>query len=148
MLFLTNFFAILLAGSLVFVILGLSTASVGNLSGHARRRAFEWIVLGTILVALPLAATSFHVVKGAQNRDLATVVVNEWLESSNYELVSVSVGSEDLTVAIKGEGDPPPAEDLVNIIRAQTQEELSVSLEIVPVQRRQIDLPAIDQQGQ
>ena len=148
MLFLTNFFAILLAGSLVFVLLGLSAASVGNLSGHARRRAFEWIALGTLLVALPLAATSFHAVTGARNRDRATTVVNEWLESSNFELVSVSVGADDISVAIKGEGVPPPVAQLIDIIRAQTQEELSVSLEILPVQRRQVDLPAIDQQDQ
>jgi hypothetical protein len=65
---------------------------------------------------------------------------------SNFKLISASLGPDGITVVIEGEGDPPPIEQLVRIARAQTQKELSISLEIVPVKRQQVDLAAVEQQ--
>ena len=55
LLFLTNFFSILLAGGGVLALLGLGAASTQNLQGHARRRAFIIIGLGLLLITIALA---------------------------------------------------------------------------------------------
>lgn len=140
LLFLTNFFAILLAGSLIFVMLGLSTASIDHLAGRARQRVLVWIVSGTLIVAVPLGATSYHTVTTTQSLRVATNAVNVWLESSSFELISANLRPEGVAFAIKGEGDPPLLEQLVSIVRSQTQKDLRISLEIVPVNRHQVDL--------
>ena len=58
------------------IVLGLSAASIDTLHGHARRRAFTWIVLGTLLVALPfVAAAASHEAKPTRDWDARAVEV-------------------------------------------------------------------------
>ena len=63
LLFLTNFFSILLAGGSVLALLGLGAAATSTIQGRRRRIAFLIIALGVLLVSLPLAATSFMVTR-------------------------------------------------------------------------------------
>jgi uncharacterized hydrophobic protein (TIGR00271 family) len=144
LLFLTNFFAILIAGSAVFAVLGLSSAATGHLVGHSRRRAFELIALGAILVVLPLAATSQRTVTEARKRNHVTRAAQEWLTNTDFDLVSASLGPDGILIEIKGEGEPPPVSQLADEIRERTDAEATVKLEILPLQRKQISLSAAD----
>ena len=145
LLFLTNFFAILIAGSVVLAALGLSAAATDHLVGHGRRRAFEIILLGALLVVLPLAATSYNTVKAAQTHNNVTGAVQEWLEGTSFELVSTDLQPDGVHIVVKGEGDPPGTGQLVNSMRDRMQSEVSVELEIVPVQRKTISLDSAEQ---
>ncbi len=64
-LFLTNFQAILLAGGITFMLGGLGRIAVGGDNVGTRRNAFAVIVVATILIALPLGATTYQTVNAA-----------------------------------------------------------------------------------
>jgi uncharacterized hydrophobic protein (TIGR00271 family) len=144
LLFLTNFFAILISGSLVLAALGLSAAATDHLVGHARRRAFELIALGALLVALPLAVTSYNTVKAAQTHNHLTGAVQTWLEGTSFELVETRLQPGGAVIVVKGEGDPPAAAQLISLIRDRTQTEVSFQIEIMPMQRKEINLGSAD----
>ena len=63
LLFMTNFFSIILAGGGVLALLGLGAAATQNLQGHARRNAFIIVALGLVLVTLSLGSTSIRVTR-------------------------------------------------------------------------------------
>jgi len=84
LLFLTNFFAILLAGGLVFILIGLGRIVKDETMVRLRRRSFMLIVLGTVLVAIPLSLTAYRTVIDTISRNKATTVVQEWLQGTSY----------------------------------------------------------------
>lgn len=144
LLFLTNFFAILIAGSIVLAVLGLSAAATGHLVGHGRRRAIEIILLGALLVVLPLAVTSYNTVKTAQTQNSVTSTVRSWLEGTSFELVSTSLRPGGVLIVVKGDGEPPATDRLVDAMRDRMQSEVTVELEIMPVQRQTISLESAE----
>ena len=145
LLFLTNFFAILIAGSVVLAVLGLSAAATDHLVARSRRRAIEIILLGALLVVLPLAVTSYNTVKTAQSQNNVTTTVRSWLEGTSFELVSTSLRPGGVLIVVKGEGEPPETAQLVNAMRDRMQSEVTVELEIMPVQRQTINLGSAEQ---
>ena len=96
LLFMTNFFAILLSGGAILALLGLSAAATSNLSGHARRKAFEVIIVGTLLVAVPLAATSAQALRSSRTRIVARNVTEVWLRGTSYEVGDVNSTTDGL----------------------------------------------------
>ena len=125
--------------------LGLSAAATDHLAGHARRRAFELIAIGALLVALPLAVTSYNTVKAAQTHNHVTGAVQTWLEGTSFELVSTSLQPGGAVIVVKGEGDPPATGQLVSLIRDRTQPEARDQNENMPVQRKEINLGSAKQ---
>jgi uncharacterized membrane protein len=132
LLLMTNFFAILLAGGATFAILGLSTAVTSELHGHARTRAFVVIIAGTLLVAVPLAATSANALRSSQVQNTARNVTEEWLEETTYELSSLDSTSTGMLIRILGEGDLPSTDELIAAIEEEISASASIQLEVVP----------------
>jgi len=79
LLFLTNFLAILLAGGVVFLVLGLGKSVSSHEQGQFRRRAFLLIVVGLLLVSIPLSLTAYQNVMSARENAHATAEVQQWL---------------------------------------------------------------------
>ena len=136
-LFLTNFFAILIAGSALLAVLGLSAATTGKLQGHARRRAFEVIAVGTLLVAIPLAVTSYNTLTRVQRQNQVTTLVSQWLEGEDFEIVDVSLRSDGVKIALRGGDEPPAVDKLMRSIKDRVDQEVTVVLEIIPSQIEQ-----------
>lgn len=134
LLFLTNFFAILIAGSSIFALLGLSALTINQLKGHSRRRAFQLIVIGTLLVAVPLALTSFNTLAKTQTQIQTRKAAEQWLEETDYEVVSTNLQSDGVLIRITGSGETPPKSDLVDAIQESGQHEIHVKLEVIPSQ--------------
>lgn len=135
MLFLTNFFAILIAGSALFAILGFSAAHATQLHGHARRRAFEVIAIGTLLVAIPLAITSYHTLKRTIDKTRATAAIHRWLNDEQFEILDVILQPGGVKIQMRGNADnAPPMSDLIQLIQKGIDSELVVTLEFVPTQ--------------
>ena len=132
LLFMTNFFAILLAGSTILALLGLSAATTHELHGQARRRAILLIVVGTLLVAVPLAATSLNVATSARLQTEARKVAESWLDGSTYEVDSIGNTADGVVIRVGGEGDPPPSSELIAAMEEKIEQETGVRLEIVP----------------
>jgi uncharacterized hydrophobic protein (TIGR00271 family) len=138
LLFLTNFFAILIAGSLVLSVLGLSKVATKELQGAARTQAFVVIVIGTLLVAIPLAVASFSAVRAERTLNLVTTAVQDTLKGSGYDMVSTRLQPDGIYVEVKGEGNPPSHDKLSDAIHALTSNEVAVHVEAVPIHRTEI----------
>ena len=132
-LFLTNFFSILLAGGGVFALLGLSKASMDQMTGPPRRRVLWLIGLGTLLVIIPLTATSVQTGRDGilqfQTRHAGEV----WLAESNYEIVTVQAKGNAVTLTISGQDDVPATDELIASLQATGRQPLTLDLKIVPV---------------
>ena len=80
LLFLTNFLAILFAGGVVFLVLGLGKSVVSQEQGRFRRRAFLLLVVGLVLVTIPLSLMAYQNVMSARENTNATAVVQQWVD--------------------------------------------------------------------
>ena len=81
MLFVTNFLAILLAGGLVFLLLGLGRLAPSAQRAQVRRHGFALVALSTLAVAALLGAVSYRVVPkmcGTPNCASRTISVPGW----------------------------------------------------------------------
>ncbi len=132
LLFLTNFFAILIAGSAVFALLGLSAAATVHLTGHARRRALELIAVGTLLVAVPLAATSHNTLIMAQTVRRAREAAEWWLEETGFEVLTVTTRPDGVLIRIGGSGDLPSTIRMLDALEERLQRETNITLELIP----------------
>lgn len=116
LLFLTNLLSILLAGGLVFALLSLGSASVSDqdITKAAQRKAYRYIAIGILLVAIPLGLTTFRVTRDSVWQNKAQSVVETWLtESGNdQELKSVEVFGSTMDITLSGSEDPLAVQDL------------------------------------
>ncbi len=134
MLFLTNIFAILLAGSALFALLGLSAANTDALEGNARRRAFGWIAIGTLLVAIPLGVTSYSTLTRTMQQNQVSAAVSGWLQGEDFEIVAIDLQPSGVKIQLSGAGTPPPVDALIQQIQKRIDQEVTLTLEIIPVQ--------------
>ncbi|MCB0021586.1 MAG: DUF389 domain-containing protein [Caldilinea sp.] len=134
MLFLTNFFAILLAGSALFALLGLSAANTGVLPGHARRRAFGWIAIGTLLVVIPLGVTSYSTLTRTMQRNQVAAAVQGWLQGEDFEIVAIDLQPGGVKIQLRGAESTPPVDALIQQIEERIKHEVTLTLEVIPVQ--------------
>jgi len=118
----TNYFAILLTGSLVFGLIGFSEAALTERSVSSKRKAIVIALLALILIAVPLTYTSYNVVKN----NVVTVRVYEasdlWLAESGYRLISVNTETADnaIYIVLLGEGELPPLSVLKDKLDGKT----------------------------
>lgn len=135
LLFFTNFLSILLAGGGVLALLGLSRAALVEITGTARRNAFIVIIIGVLLVLAPLWITGSRVTADARAEGVAKGVVTHWVRGTAYEVQSVNANGDSITAVIGGHGTPPPFADLEAGLETALQHPVSVTLEIVPVEK-------------
>ena len=109
LLFLTNFLAILLAGGVVFLVLGLGRSVVTHAQGRFRRRAFLLIVVGLLLVSIPLSLAAYQNVMGARQNAQATAEVQQWLAGTSYQVDTVNATDGGVEVTVEGTGPLKPA---------------------------------------
>lgn len=122
LLFATNYFAILLTGSLVFGLIGFSEAALTERSVSSKRKAIVIALLALILIAVPLTYTSYNVIKN----NVVTLRVYEasdlWLAESDYRLISVNTETADNSIymVLLGEGELPPLDLLKEELDGKT----------------------------
>lgn len=111
LLFLTNFLSILLAGGGTLALLGLSAASTKELKSDARQQAFLYIAVGTLLVAIPLASTSYKVAQDTLVELRTQLFMQQWLVGTQYETTRVKADGDQVEIVVNGSGPPPPLPD-------------------------------------
>ena len=145
-LFLTNFFAIVLAGGGVFWLSGIHARRQGPTEEHLRRRAVATAVLGMVLVSLLLGFNGYRSLEQDRDRMLADEVVVSWLEGTHFTVASVTLSyrPEDIAVRgpararvrIAGTGAVPALEALSADLRARLGYDVSVELRVLPEEIR------------
>jgi uncharacterized hydrophobic protein (TIGR00271 family) len=135
LLFLTNFLAILLAGGVVLLVLGLGKSVVSQEQGRFRRRAFLLIVMGLLLVTIPLSLTAYQNVLSARENARATAEVQNWLADTSYRVDTVNANDGVVMVTVEGTGQLKPAQQLANQLALALGHPVVVELRVLPVQR-------------
>ncbi len=133
LLFLTNFFSILLMAGLVFIIVGYGSWSRLYHRRNRIRVSFAAVVLGVIVISIPLGLTAKNVLQQASDLRTANSVVFEWLgEDTTLRVADVAISDHEVEVQLVGPDRPPPAVDLAQRIAEEAGRDVTVSVRWVP----------------
>ena len=123
LLFLTNLLSILLAGGAVFALLKLGPAVIKeqDLTREEQRKLYTYIGIGVLLVALPLAITSYRIGRDALLEAQVKAVTEDWLveTTSDLKLSGVNVNEYDIEIIVHGFSHPQFIEKLGADLSAQ-----------------------------
>lgn len=131
-LFLTNFLAILLAGGVTFLMMGLGSVSVRSHERRLRRNSFILIVAATLLIAIPLAFTSAQVIRGRQESATTGEVLATWLGGTQYRTITVHVSEEQVAVVVEGSGQLGSLQALADQLAARLGRPVVVQMRAIP----------------
>lgn len=131
LLFLTNFLAILLAGGVVFLLLGLGGLANSWKNKTTQRAGLIMIGVATVLVAIPLSVASTESIRAAREDRSAAVVVQEWLGESSADYVSSDVTGSVVLVYITGASGPRPVQPLADRLAAELKRPIVVNLRLI-----------------
>lgn len=116
LLFTTNLLSILLAGGIVFFLLGLGDASVEDrdLTAAARRKAYRYIGLAVLVVAIPLGWTTFRIAHDSLLQTQVKQVTRTWLANgaSDLRLEQVTVYGSEVDITLSGSAEPQAVDEL------------------------------------
>ncbi len=138
LLFVTNYLAILLTGSLVFTMMGYPRAYNTLHSRSARRTTVAITIALLAVVTIPLSMTSYKTVQNIVAQQRVANITKGWLSGSDYRLVSVNSGNGVVRLVLVGQGDLPPQHDLEDALRGKLFH-LPVILEVLPGTRSRFE---------
>jgi len=107
-LFLTNLIAMVLAGALTFMAVGVSPATARKKTAAFVRSQLSLFLVLTLAVSVPLWFYSEQILFNAQYRAAKSDILQNWLKESGLELVGVEILKEKKTIYLALEGPSPP----------------------------------------
>ena len=134
LLFITNYLAILLAGGVVLVILGLGKMAGTQEHGRVRRRGLALFVVGILLVTVPLTLSTAQAVTRTLANHNATAEVQQWLEGTSYQVVAVNVNDQVVIATVEGSGEMKSTQQLANQLALALGHPVIVNLRTLPAQ--------------
>jgi uncharacterized hydrophobic protein (TIGR00271 family) len=132
LLFITNFLAILIAGGLVFALLGLNSATMQRLTREGRRWAFLLIALAIMFVTIPLGSTSIRFYEENLVKRETIRLTLDWLQGTGYGINQVRVAGDQVNLVIYGSGDRPLLSELGDRLSASLDGPVDINLVVVP----------------
>lgn len=96
------------------------------------------VVVCTLLLMVPLAATSGQLVSSAVLESRVNVAVSTWLKGSGFETLSVTVKDMFVTVQITGTGTPPETARLAEMLSASDPRPTRVRVLFLPQELTQL----------
>jgi uncharacterized hydrophobic protein (TIGR00271 family) len=138
LLFMTNYFAILITGTLVFGLMGYPGASLVPKSLRGRRVGVAVIVAMVIIIAVPLGISSRSLARDVTAENRVAEATKTWLEGSDYRYVSATTRDGVVSVVITGQGELPPRQDLEESLNGQIYG-MTVKLDTVPSEHLEFD---------
>ena len=145
LLFITNFLSILLAGGATFMFLGLSAASTIELNKDIRRKAFIYIIVGTLLVAVPLAMSSYKVAKKGHLEYQARDIAQQWLDRTDFDLIKIEAMKDRIELVITGSGAPPSLQEFSGELQTRIDRNIQVRLKVIAHQIRSYPESMLDE---
>jgi uncharacterized hydrophobic protein (TIGR00271 family) len=107
-LFFTNLVAMVLAGALTFIAVGVSPASARSHSAAFIRSKLWLFFILVMAVSVPLYFYSGKILFNAEYRAAKSVPLQNWLKENNLKLTDVDLLMEDQTLFLELEGPNPP----------------------------------------
>lgn len=112
LLFVTNYFAILLTGAFVFALMGYPGASLVTKAVRARRIALVLVVVMVIVIAVPLGFTTARIFRENSAEARAAAATRTWIDGTDYEYVSTVAEHDVVRIVVAGQGNVPPEDQL------------------------------------
>jgi len=135
LLFLTNFLSIIVAGSVVLHLLGLSNVVTKKIQDQkARHNTFVVIGVGMVFVTLFLILTTKQIVISATTNDEVQEVVELWTSENSYRLASLKMTQDRVDIAVTGEGEIVNFDTLVKNIQTVTNDDVIITLDAIQSQ--------------
>jgi uncharacterized hydrophobic protein (TIGR00271 family) len=134
LLFLTNFFAILLAGALVFRLMGLERLGFVDANQNTKRKAIRVIIAGTILIALLLAGTTYNAFLSTNEQTGTSDAVKDWLGHTSFQVVGIKIRPSEVDITIRGDNQVPPLSNLHEKLNALYGHPTKINLHVIPYQ--------------
>lgn len=131
LLFATNYLAIVLTGSFMFGLMGYPRAVMAVVSPAARRGAIAIVLMLTLFIIVPLAATSYSVAVDSIISGQVGAAADAWLAGTSYRVVSVETGGDEVRLVIVGAGERPGVQALKSRLDGQLQGR-DIVIETVP----------------
>ena len=135
LLFLTNFLSILVAGSLVLHLLGLSKMVTQKIQDQKlRHNTFVVIGVSMTVVIILLVITTKQIVLSSTTNDEVQEVVEIWIDGSSYRLASLKMTKERVDIVITGNGEIVNFDALAQDIQTVTSDDTIVTLDAIQAQ--------------
>ena len=112
LLFLTNFFAILVAGGATLLLSGVKPGWMNEEQTKRRTQAFIIAIICTALIAVPLFISGYDTLEQTQKNKQALEISKSWLSGTSYRVTDFSLRNQNLTLQISGSGEVPSLEKL------------------------------------
>jgi uncharacterized hydrophobic protein (TIGR00271 family) len=141
LLFMTNFLAILFAGGVVLMIVGLGKSAVSIEQIRLRRRGIILFVVCLVLIAIPLSLTAYQNIVAIEDNNTATVTVQNWLQGTSYQVDTVSVNGRVVSVTVDGTGQTKPLQQLANQLARALGRPILLNIRTVPAQNSESQSP-------
>ena len=141
LLFTTNFLAILFAGGVVLMIVGVGKSAVSIEQIRLRRRGIILFVVCLVLIAIPLSLTAYQNIIGIEDNNTATVAVQNWLQGTSYQVDTVSVNGRAVSVTVDGSGQLKPLRQLANQLATALGRPILLYVRTVPAQNSESQSP-------
>lgn len=134
LLFLTNFLSILLAGGVVFALMGLGAAVTDDMSQTNKKWVYKIIIIGVLLIAVPLTVTSAKIARDSIAQAKITKIANVWVGQYDEDFIikSILVSGNTAKILISGAQKPATIEDLGEEIQSQVKQIAKVDLRYIP----------------
>ena len=122
LLFITNYLAILITGTLVFGLMGFPQASLIKRSVKTKYKAIAITMAAVILIMIPLSLTSYSLFVSNSIKARVYSLSNDWLAGSGYRIIDINTETADKSVKmiLLGEGELPSLDLLQEQSRGQT----------------------------
>ncbi len=141
LLFMTNFLAILFAGGVVLLIIGLGKPAISKEQMRLRRRGLILFIACLLLIAIPLSLTAYQNIMGIEDNNTATVTVQNWLQGTSYQVDTVNVNGRVVSVTIDGTGQTKPLQQLANQLARALHRPVLLNVRTVPAQNSESQSP-------
>ena len=132
LLFLTNFIAILVAGTAMFGLMGLPKAVRMEMKEKMRKKAMVALIIASILLVSVLAVTSYQTYQATNDQIVAKEVVKEWIGFAPYQIQKVVLSGEGVDAVLSGESTLPPLETLSTMMQQKFDHTEIIRLHTIP----------------
>ncbi|MBN8204558.1 DUF389 domain-containing protein [Microbacterium esteraromaticum] len=135
LLFLTNFVAIVLSASAVFVLTGFARPyALRNRPRQIMQTVVPFIALAGIIL-LPLMLTSEGILQSQNRQRDVQHTVEDWLgDDTDFVVSDISVTGDTVSITISGPGEPPQATDLHESLQDGFTAPIGLELTVIPVE--------------
>jgi len=136
-LFLTNFAAIVVAASIVFILGGAAPSRTQFRERRRLRNGFIVAMLGLVVISIPLAWRSAENIVAMRQADAAAPLVREWIGGRDLEVTAYDIDGTAVDIALRGPDEPPDSATLASSLAKAFGRPVKLTVDYVAVAQQE-----------